>query len=142
MEPRPFRRGNASAAVTAFHALRCFNGATSLQTWKLQASSLGRAEAQAASMEPRPFRRGNLKGRLVAFHTAGSFNGATSLQTWKRDTAYLTRGFHESFNGATSLQTWKLYQRRLDALDQPASMEPRPFRRGNYKRDDLSLAYI
>ena len=59
-----------------------FNGATSLQTWKLS-------------------------GRLCFPLKYPCFNGATSLQTWKQSSVRMRTRGRTRFNGATSLQTWK-----------------------------------
>src|SRR5713101_6398099 len=122
------RAGGAGAGS----ATASFNGATSFQTWK----------------------------RWHWYDSRGSwgrFNGATSFQTWKRlrrasgllsalalqwshvlsdveTTPVATISARRSgrFNGATSFQTWKPRSRvEHHGFAFGASMEPRPFRRGN-----------
>ncbi len=84
----------------------CFNGATTLRSWKPGAAQ-GAEQAPEASMEPRPCGRGNVS-TATAIPTAG-----------------------EGFNGATTLRSWKPTLVGADAGDGPASMEPRPCGRGN-----------
>src|SRR5579884_2311458 len=130
MEPRPCGRGNLISACRGFmitalqwsHDLAvvettnppllprplvsCFNGATTLRSWKPGAAQ-GAEQAPEASMEPRPCGRGNVS-TATAIPTAG-----------------------EGFNGATTLRSWKPTLVGADAGDGPASMEPRPCGRGN-----------
>ena len=106
MGPRLFRRGNwwecwgSSSRPRCFNGAtsfqtwksrtrqpkpstqRCFNGATSFQTWKYQ-GLLSVLEALDASMGPRLFRRGNQTGGSSLSQATICFNGATSFQTWK-----------------------------------------------------------
>src|SRR5947209_3723427 len=107
MEPRPFERGNKSP----------------------------RREAWAggyASMEPRPFERGNLLNQSLTPSIVTSFNGATSFRTWKRSVWHIATQPFSGFNGATSFRTWKLLvSLSLSVWSARASMEPRPFERGN-----------
>ena len=58
MGPRSIRRGNSQACLHSCPSLRCFNGATLNQAWKLKA--------------PKETRE-----------TRESFNGATLNQAWK-----------------------------------------------------------
>ena len=83
-------------------------------------------------MEPRPSERGNA---LVS----RPFSGLQILLQWSHvlpnveTSAGLVRaGAYTRFNGATSFRTWKLEPSALASrLESKASMEPRPFERGN-----------
>src|SRR5918996_874817 len=87
-----------------------------------------------ASMEPRPFERGNtgdgtepgrVSGALQWSHVLSNVETSQSLAKTHPDT--------DSFNGATSFRTWKLRPlAMLPAGRRIASMEPRPFERGNH----------
>ena len=60
------------------------------------------------------------------------FNGATSFRTWKRQCCQIAGVAMGGFNGATSFRTWKPQQGlRITLVSSAASMEPRPFERGN-----------
>ena len=132
MEPRPFDRGN--------HPLRPRPGA-----------------GLPASMEPRPFDRGNTSSGMVGPMTISAlqwshglstvetwpkptlrtpampcFNGATAFRPWKRPRDRGTGAGLGCFNGATAFRPWKLAGTDADAaMVIHASMEPRPFDRGN-----------
>ena len=111
MGPRLFRRGNVEWFWYGHKASSCFNGATSFQTWKYQATDSVETSTGRASMGPRLFRRGNGRKMTNHVHVSSCFNGATSFQTWKCGDP-LTQGVGTGgFNGATSFQTWKCSSR-------------------------------
>ena len=112
-----------------------------------------------ASMEPRPFRRGDRMPASEAHDEQSSFNGATPFQAWRRGYAGNWELGGRSFNGATPFQAWRRHPVPLlgamlktlqwshalsgvetevrgdDSLPKgDASMEPRPFRRGDPPR--------
>ena len=140
MEPRPFRRGNILRAAEYCKYQRCFNGATSFQTWKPRDLYRKVRIRLAASMEPRPFRRGNPEKSHLGLNPKLRFNGATSFQTWK-----LSRAACHPLLLVKRLQ-WShvlsdVETSRIDyfvKMDVRASMEPRPFRRGNHQAQALS----
>src|SRR5579884_3076373 len=131
MEPRPCGRGNFMPILTRGWQFSCFNGATTLRSWKpphhspmvgliahgfngattlrswKPGAAQGAEQAPEASMEPRPCGRGNVS-TATAIPTAG-----------------------EGFNGATTLRSWKPRLLHPMAAAQSASMEPRPCGRGN-----------
>ena len=216
MEPRPFRRGNASAPRGPSdpmrwlqwshvpsdvetvdidqrhgHARNCFNGATSLQTWKPLLRHPPPVRTRMASMEPRPFRRGNTESSLQITKTQDGasmeprpfrrgndilvaqnqqltvalqwshvpsdvetyahrtmsvlrscFNGATSLQTWKQWRCQLARASVRSLQWSHVPSDVETCLRLRTAEHQCASMEPRPFERGNDVRLSSDMQYV
>ena len=128
MEPRPSERGNAIPRR--------------------------RACAAKASMEPRPFERGNGPQAAGCARTVG-FNGATSFRTWKQDAASalaMAAGLQWShvlpnvetssvrcLCAAVRLLQWSHVLPNVETSgfaccwrkSTAASMEPRPFERGN-----------
>ncbi len=155
MEPRPFERGNYSMP----RRLKCpclmlqwshvlsnvetkqprrapwlsvgFNGATSFRTWK-RVPLPNLTSVALASMEPRPFERGNeakgnyetLKNEVLQWSHVLS-NVETSAVVVSRNILDLLQWSHVLSNVETSLHgQWYNPARR-------ASMEPRPFERGN-----------
>src|SRR5207244_3220632 len=90
------------------------------------------AVATQASMEPRPFERGNRVRSNIFPCQHKSFNGATSFRTWKLLTDDWVLVAETCFNGAHSFRTCKLVSRFVLLYHlMKASMEPRPFERGN-----------
>src|SRR5712691_1030392 len=117
-------------------------------------------------MEPRPFRRGNRPCRSLDCFAGHRFNGATSFQTWKprrlpkpKRPAWLLQWSHVLSDVETAplpeaglfcntplqwshvlsdVETIGLRPTSFPPL--PASMEPRPFRRGNDHARALSRA--
>ncbi len=155
MEPRPFERGNWDVLISLAkdyplqwsHVLsnvettsgrrcrcarrRCFNGATSFRTWKLDLVPQGIKQPGWLQWS---HVLSNVETRSgVAFHPhwKDCFNGATSFRTWK-PVAEISKLIDKlSFNGATSFRTWKHVAAVNAVIRLPASMEPRPFERGN-----------
>ena len=163
MEPRPLRRGNSYALLCRRRGQHGFNGATSIQTWK-PSQTFRRVPSRLSSMEPHPFRRGNRTGAISVYQHV-RFNGATSFQTWKHAPCRRYSRSRRSFNEATSFQTWKLAVDSSEqsrtvlqwshvlsdvetntachrTLPERASMEPRPFRRGNARSVRRSDALV
>ena len=106
MEPRPFDRGNPRAAGPCPVVPASFNGATAIRPWK-------RCHSVALRHECRPF------------------NGATAFRPWKLAKRYSYSAGRFSFNGATAIRPWKLFVDASVRDTVNASMEPRPFDRGN-----------
>ena len=63
--------------------LDCFNGATTLQSWKLVKPSDEYITGSKVSMGPRHYSRGNLYFLCPQLFRQFRFNGATTLQSWK-----------------------------------------------------------
>ena len=149
--PRPPHVGQVS---------RPFNGAATFQSRKLRLKNVAGAWPRCLppSMEPRPFSRGNelLAAEGPAARRAG-FNGAATFQSrkldqgenvrtamllvqWSRDLSVAeTRPSRPPcrrpgrFNGAATFQSRKLILTCDLQPERAASMEPRPFSRGNRK---------
>ena len=94
-----------------------FNGATSFQTWKFGLGTYPYLWVMPASMGPRLFRRGNFFHRGFSESWYRCFNGATSFQTWKLGDVIMIHPITSSFNGATSFQTWKCIRPRTHRTD-------------------------
>ena len=71
----------------ALHTLRasdeCFNGATTLESWKTGRRWCALSPANDASMGPRHWSRGRPLASSVSPKTEVGFNGATTLESWK-----------------------------------------------------------
>ncbi len=109
-----------------------FNGATTIQLWKLECKCKHYRRSNHASMEPQQFSCGNSKTYTAIGCIENSFNGATTIQLWKRhktgrkprhrktlqwshnnsvvETTFFPRLYiwDPRFNGATTIQLWKL----------------------------------
>ncbi len=110
----------------------CFNGATTLGSWKTAALAARDGRRSDASMGPRRwgrgrrwlFRRSSTKDTGLQWgHDAGvvedtgtcstcwnttrGFNGATTLGSWKTRHDRVDRSRRPGFNGATTLRSWK-----------------------------------
>ena len=108
MEPRPFDRGNTSSGMVGpmtISALQWSHGLSTVETW------------------PKP---------TLRTPAMPCFNGATAFRPWKRPRDRGTGAGLGCFNGATAFRPWKLAGTDADAaMVIHASMEPRPFDRGN-----------
>ena len=111
MEPQQFSCGNLSFHLSGPGGILCFNGATTIQLWKLGSNGHWR--------RPEMMR----------------FNGATTIQLWKPITRTVKPGGSSGFNGATTIQLWKpasIYSVSPGFIT--ASMEPQQFSCGNQVR--------
>src|SRR5579884_2311459 len=135
MEPRPCGRGNFMPILTRGWQFSCFNGATTLRSWKpphhspmvgLNAHGFNGATTlrswkldirvqgihdHCASMEPRPCGRGNNQSPPAAA-------ASRLVLQWSHDLAVVEtrrrpgrRTGPRSFNGATTLRSWKRFNR-------------------------------
>ena len=136
MEPRPFDRGNQTRSAwdrTTMSNLQWSHGHSTVETCgRLACGNAG----HPASMEPRPFDRGNpLSNPQWHAKQLSSFNGATAFRPWKPAVRWATKGSQAGssrFNGATAFRPWKHVAHQLGRVGiVSASMEPRPFDRGN-----------
>ena len=156
MEPRPFDRGNVRTPRPRRPTSTRFNGATAFRPWKQvtiggNVITLSNASMEprpfdrgnvaesarlnflgAASMEPRPFDRGNSGSNFGRCRCRPRFNGATAFRPWKRlghGVAISTYNELQWSHGLSTVETRADY--RHIRHKQTASMEPRPFDRGN-----------
>ena len=107
MGPRLFRRGNQPATRPDRPCKRCFNGATSFQTWKSLFLHFGIGSKGICFNGATSFQTWKLEDRPTPSEPRPRFNGATSFQTWKFHLKRCRRIAILGFNGATSFQTWK-----------------------------------
>ena len=134
-----------------------FNGATTLQLWKLKFFGFFRVLSSwlqwghnftvveisikrggsfrwtFASMGPQLYSCGNDTTEYDSNMSDLSFNGATTLQLWKCGYGTYITTVSKSFNGATTLQLWKSHAVRKQVfiiLD--ASMGPQLYSCGNH----------
>src|SRR5437868_5814677 len=109
---------------------RCFNGATTLGSWKRFAytPSLRTWKRLQGGHDAGVVEKGMFGGRR---DEARRFNGATTLGSWKRPPGRRGRAVEQGFNGATTLGSWK---RKLGIgggwWHDAASMGPRRWGRG------------
>ena len=143
MEPRPFSRGDSTLPVPLPASSPRFNGAATIQSRRRSWSS-----SCARYSMPLQWSRDHsvAETRSRWRHPRGvhgSFNGAATIQSRRLRSLASKTARSSSFNGAATIQS-----RRHDAL-QPwpwprarASMEPRPFSRGDqfYLSSLLQLA--
>src|SRR5579875_1072343 len=86
-------------------------------------------------MEPRPFSRGNEYTRPLRARLKACFNGAAAFQPRKLRSMLDMSTVANGFNGAAAFQPRKpVGYARHAAYPGRASMEPRPFSRGNLAR--------
>src|SRR5262245_18088594 len=93
-------------------------------------------------MEPRPFERGNCSACARRSGWRARFNGATSFRTWKHNkyTIFATFAVLQWSHVLSNVETEVSAASTL--LLQGASIEPRPFERGNSEAHIHRLALI
>ncbi len=136
MEPRPFERGNKSERERFAGRTRGFNGATSFRTWKRHTADGRRTLARW------------LQWSHVLSNVETGFSAGLLLLGWLLQWSHVLSNVETSglanrlnslasgFNGATSFRTWKHGCIRYHPDSEPASMEPRPFERGNTVKEN------
>src|SRR5947209_7293561 len=108
MGPRRWGRGRRHPCTSSMSRSACFNGATTLGSWKtrrerqpVQDQSTLQWGHDAGVVEDR-------RGRVATVRVPGCFNGATTLGSWKTRLIDLAMsGLPRGFNGATTLGSWK-----------------------------------
>ena len=149
------------AAESRRERVRCFNGATTMESWKRRSAVRAPDETASlqwghddgvveeacasvhhvlhdwrASMGPRRWSRGRVANARSGAAMLQCFNGATTMESWKSrlDAAQHSRPY-SSFNGATTMESWKSREGsdRLDGTAS-ASMGPRRWSRGRGHR--------
>jgi len=88
-------------------AIKCFNGATSFQTWEFNSGWVTRGPKCAASMGPRLFRRGNIKEEIGRRRSTTASMGPRLFRRGNLIGDGVQDMITASFNGATSFQTWE-----------------------------------
>ncbi len=161
MEPRPFERGNnqlrrarlpnrrvlqwshvlsnveTSCSRHSLHERRRLQWSHVLSNVETGSRRQETRYTMQASMEPRPFERGNQLAVPVRSSSEVGFNGATSFRTWKPIASARSVPAVASLQWShvlSNVETVYRSQKCLTAF-RHASMEPRPFERGNDIKD-------
>ena len=137
MGPRPFSRGNESAATSDSTTAARLQWGHGLSAVEIGAVAAGVVSARLASMGPRPFSRGNGVSAVAGrFPYYGGFNGATAFQPWKsaRNLRHAPSARWLQWGHGLSAVEIVLRSELVVEAD-AASMGPRPFSRGNGRRE-------
>ena len=131
------RRRQSPKARPASTTLR-FNGAATFQSRRL-GRLVGKAARGMASMEPRPFSRGDSTPSTTSCPTPFCFNGAATFQSRRRVAAQSMSGLSSKLQWSRDLSVAETMG-HLAVVLRPvlASMEPRPFSRGDMLNRSLS----
>ena len=134
MEPRPFSRGDKPQLILGMHEGSRFNGAATFQS-RRPVVTFQPHLLDTASMEPRPFSRGDCCQTMRCWHTATGFNGAATIQSRRRlvDARYSEEFDWLQWSRDHSVAETPVFGQRLP-YPLSASMEPRPFSRGETVR--------
>ena len=156
MEPRPFDRGNLTWGSSPVANCLSFNGAAAFRPWK-HCVAWWRNPTMTCFNGATAFRPWKPPTARYPTPRQSCFNGATAFRPWKPSGWWPPGRWQGCFNGATAFRPWKLgitpeaYERvvllqwshglstvetlptqRFSCLSEGrASMEPRPFDRGN-----------
>ena len=107
MGPRHYSRGNDNRCIYGSIPKNSFNGATTLQSWKLDDVDKDMMDIEKVSMGPRHYSRGNLNvysdDNILTIVSMGPrhYSRGNSVTT------YMLFSDVRCFNGATTLQSWK-----------------------------------
>ena len=132
MEPRPISRGDQSELFPDLDVRTMLQWSRDHSVAETRCARGVDNRNARASMEPRPFSRGDLLKRYQAPPGTSCFNGAATIQSRRQVPCRPVVPAWRCFNGAATIQS-----RRPDLGSDlllfllEASMEPRPFSRGD-----------
>ncbi len=109
MEPRRCRRGKPHAFITSVDPNMCFNGATTMSSWKTSAVSCVAPVQAWLQWSHDDVVVENSAASWFATFAVQCFNGATTMSSWKTCLSGAPWCSMQRFNGATTMSSWKTW---------------------------------